>query len=160
SELGKQQELVLQARARKMVQAEAQEEAASMQPQLGGNGQKQEAECDPQQDDRCPEAEKAPRRRINQTTPGTAPGQNQPEDALPELPHRPSAPPQVLRANANPLDSGSSLQQGLGDSTGKSPFGPGTLANTSFSGFGSEGAAAGISPSMIDSILNGKSAIP
>jgi hypothetical protein len=75
------------------------------------------------------------------------------------MPIRPSLPPQVLRANANQTDPGSALQPGFADGLGKSPLGSGTLANTSFSGIGGDGAA-GLSPSMIDSILSGKSGIP
>jgi protein involved in polysaccharide export with SLBB domain len=160
SELGKQQELLLQARARKMAQAEAQEEAASLQPQLNAQGNKQPAECDPQQDDQCgTEESKAPRRRVNQTVPGRSPGTSEPEQSAPGMPMGPSFPPLVLRANANPAPSGSSLQPGYGDGFGKSSWGPGALANASFSGTGGE-SAAGLSPSMLDGIMGGKSGFP
>jgi len=155
SELGKQQELLLQARTRRMAQAEAQEEATSLQPQVNKT-----AECDTQSDDRCYSDEiKKPRRRANQSTTGGIPTPNQTEQSSPELPSTPSIPPQVLRANTNPSQAGSMLQPGFSDGTGKSPLTQGALSNTSFSGMGGEGGA-GLSPSMIDGILTGKSAVP
>ena len=117
-----------------------------------------EAECDPRQD-RCPEQGASARRRINQGAPARSPALSEPDQTAPEMPIRPSLPPQVLRANANQTDPGSALQPGFADGLGKSPLGSGTLANTSFSGIGGDGAA-GLSPSMIDSILSGKSGIP
>lgn len=161
SELGKQQELLLQARVRKMVQAEAQEEAAARQLQGSGLGKNQQAECDVLQDDHCAASEKAPQRRINQGVPGRSPSLIEPEQPSPEPLMKPNPPPQVLRANTNPSEPGSSLQPGFGEGLGKSFPNSGTLANTSFSGFGNEGAgASGISPSMIDSILSGKTSVP
>src|SRR4029453_3695589 len=53
---------------------------------------------------------------------------------------------------------GAALPPGFADGLGKSPLGSGTLANTSFSGIGGDGAA-GLSPSMIDGILSAKSGI-
>jgi polysaccharide export outer membrane protein len=158
SDLGKQQELLLQARARRMAQAEAQQEAASMQPQLNASGKQPEAECDARQD-RCPEQEPSARRRVNQGGPARPPALGEPDQTAPEMGIRPSLPPQVLRANANQTDPGSALQPGFADGLGKSPLGSGTLANASFSGIGGDGAA-GLTPSMVDSILSGKSGIP
>jgi polysaccharide biosynthesis/export protein len=160
SELGKQQELLLQARTRRMAQAEAQEEATSLQPQVNRTENSQEAECDPQTDDRCSADEvKKRRRRANQSTTGGLPTPNQIEQSSPELPLTPSFPPQVLRANSNPSQAGSTLLPGFGDGLGRSPLGQGTLSNTSFNGTSGEGGA-GLSPSMLDSILSGKSAVP
>jgi protein involved in polysaccharide export with SLBB domain len=160
SDLGKQQELLLQARARKTAQLEAQQEAASLQPQLNTSGQQKEAECGPRQDDGCAAEEKQlARRRENQGGPTRSSAPSALEQTEPETPIRPYLPPQVLRANANTSDPSSVLQPGFADGLGKSVAGSGTLTNTSFSGSGGA-AATGLSPSMIDSILSGKSAIP
>ena len=159
SDLGKQQELLLQARARRMAQAEAQEQAASMQPQFNASSKQRDAECDPRQDDRCAaEPEQSGRRRMNQGAPVRSPASAEPETTLPEMPIRPSLPPQVLRANANQSDPATSLQPGFADGLGKSPLSSATFANASFSG--ATDAGAGLNPSMIDNILSGKSGIP
>src|SRR5215467_9126355 len=155
SEQGKQQELLLQARARRMAQAEAQEAATQQSP---AGKKTEEAQCDAQEDDRCGgEEEKATRRRINRAAPERSPGLNETGPA-PESPLAPSLPPQLLRANANP-SPGASLEPGFADGLGKSSLGQPGLANTSFTGMGGD-ATAGISPVMIDSILSGKSGIP
>ena len=156
SDLGKQQELLLQARAR----VQAQQEATSLQPLPGGSGKRQESECDPRQEDRCAvELEQSGRGRVKQGAPLRTPALNEPDTTVPEMPIRPSSPPQVLRANANPSDPASQLQPGFAAGFGKSSEGSAALTNASFSGIGTDGGA-GISPSMIDSILNGKSGIP
>lgn len=161
SELGRQQDLLLQARVRKMVQSEAQEEAVSKQLQQSGSGKNQQAECDVLQDDHCAASGKTPQRRINQAAPGRSPSLLAPDQPSSESPLPLSPPPQLLRANSNPSDAGSPLQPGFGDGLGKSFPNSGTLANTSFSPLGNEGAGtSGISPSMIDSILSGKTSIP
>jgi len=157
SDLGKQQELLLQARARKMAQMEAQQEAASVQPQLNGQANKQEAECDSEQDDRCGGEESKPLRRRVQAPVGKNPGASEP-DATPEMPIGPSLPPQVLRANANSGQPGS-LQPGFADGLGNSGIGAASLSNASLGSSAGTGAS-GLSPSMIDSILSGKSGVP
>ena len=159
SEIGRQQELLLQARVRKMVQTEAQEEAASKQLQATGSGRAQQSECDVLQDDRCAAAEKGPQRRLTQPVPGRTPTLGEPEQPSGESPV--SHPPQLLRAGGDASNSGPVSQPAYGDGVGNWFPNSGTLANTSFSGLGNEGVgASGINPSMIDSILSGKTSIP
>ncbi len=90
SELGKQQELVLKQRARRLVQIEEQEDAEAAAPQKtndASNVQSTSSACDVKSEGNCPES--TPRgSRNNPGRPEPAP------DAIPELPLNPSPMPQ------------------------------------------------------------------
>ena len=108
SELGKQQELVLKERARRLVQIEAQEDAESFK--LPKNEEVQQADqregsCDPRRDNGC--GEKTPKRsRKNNSEPGT-PDRSAPGLQGVPVPNEQLGTSPILRAGINP---------GLGDS--------------------------------------------
>lgn len=73
SEIGKQQDLVLKERARRIVQIEAQEDAESMQPRQSQNQQTEltsETDCGPRTRSNCREVEPRRSRQDSLTTPG------------------------------------------------------------------------------------------
>src|SRR5207237_1643845 len=54
SDLGKEKELILKERARRLVQIESQEDSESLRPQ-GNNRELEQAACDPRKDEDCPQ---------------------------------------------------------------------------------------------------------
>lgn len=112
SDTAKENALVLQERARRLVQIEAQEDAESLRPQANGNVERTAA-CDPQLDDDCPEPAPANRRQRTRapsdlSTPQTSPQGN--PRALPQ-----SGQSRILQAD------GMSQTPGLPDGTNLTP---------------------------------------
>ena len=110
SEIGKEQELVLKERARRLVQIEAQEDAQSMTPRQGAEqGEENEArkaqsrECDPQRERSCGEPSSG-RRGFEIPPPLETPGI---ELNLPAVPSQtsPSSAGRMLRTSAGRGDS-------------------------------------------------------
>src|SRR6202158_430120 len=111
SELGKQQDLLLKERVRRLAQKEAQEDAESLRPSQGEANEARRAksrECDPQRDDACGEAS-SNRTRLGSPRPEETPGI---EPSLPVMPSptSPSSGTRTLRASLGRGDS--SLQGG------------------------------------------------
>ena len=89
SSYGKEEDILLKERARRLVQIEAQEDSESIQPRKNSNNQDVErtATCDPRQDEDC-DKQAAPRRKSNRPSPNEAPTQDEnpgssPGDGLP-----------------------------------------------------------------------------
>src|SRR6267378_1398939 len=108
SEIGKEQELVLKERARRLVQIEAQEDSESLAPRQGEENdvrRAQSRECDPQREGTCGEPSSGRTRfgtprPVETETPGTEPN-------LPAVPSQtpPSTAARTLRASAGREDS-------------------------------------------------------
>jgi protein involved in polysaccharide export with SLBB domain len=89
SSFGKEEDLLLKERARRLVQIETQEDSESTQPRKNNNNQEVErtATCDPRQDEDC-DKQAAPRRQSNRPPSNEAPTQDEnpgstPGDGLP-----------------------------------------------------------------------------
>ena len=91
SSYGKEEDILLKERARRLVQIESQEDTEALQPRKNGNNNNQDVErtttCDPQQDEDC-EKQGAPRRKSNRPSSNEAPTQDEnpgstPSDGLP-----------------------------------------------------------------------------
>jgi polysaccharide biosynthesis/export protein len=67
SSFGKEEDILLKERARRLVQIEAQEDAESIQPKKNNQDVERTATCDPRQDDNCDKQTTRP--RSNRTTP-------------------------------------------------------------------------------------------
>jgi protein involved in polysaccharide export with SLBB domain len=101
SAIGKEQELVLKERARRLVQIESQEDSQSLLPRGSGENQGQRIErasCDPRQQDNCAEPSTTRGGQGSsrpEETPGTEPG-------VPDLPQQvpPASTSRTLRASA------------------------------------------------------------
>ncbi|HEY6126865.1 MAG TPA: SLBB domain-containing protein [Candidatus Acidoferrum sp.] len=154
SDLGKQQLLLLQARARQMAQIEAQEEMASMQAEQANRAKEALAECDVQEDESCNEQPQATGRLKNKA----AAPQRSPDTTTPEIPfapdQQPAANPQILRA------SGGAMPPGFADGLSKSALGAGSAANAGLGGINGAGSTSTLTPAALDSILSGRSNIP
>lgn len=153
SEIGKQQMLVLQARARRMAEMQAQDDATSMQVDSLNRIKAEDTGCDAAKDDSCEQPEKAARRKLISPAPQQAPDSTTP--GLPFSPEQLVSPtnPQLLRAS-----SGGSLQSGLGSGLGGSPFGAGMAAGGLQGSSG--GLPPGVTPAMVDNVLSGRTSIP
>jgi protein involved in polysaccharide export with SLBB domain len=107
SELGKQQDLILKERARRLVQIEAQEDSESLQPRImeGNEGRRAEriSACDPQRDQTCKTS--PPSAPQTQSIPsGETPGSDStfpifPDQQLPRVP-----PMRMLRTGSGGLE--------------------------------------------------------
>src|SRR5205823_5780341 len=82
SDLGKEKELLLKERARRLVQIESQEDSESLRPQ-GNNRELEQAACDPRQDEDCPQPVPAQRRQRSRAPVDTSSPQTNPQ-AVPE----------------------------------------------------------------------------
>jgi len=111
SEIGKEQELVLKERARRLVQIEAQEDAQSLAPRQGAEqGEENEAhkaqsrECDPQRERSCGESSSG-RTRFESPFPLETPASE--PNLLPAVPSQtpPSSGARMLRTSAGRGDS-------------------------------------------------------
>jgi protein involved in polysaccharide export with SLBB domain len=98
-----EKQLVLQERARRLVQIEAQEDADSLKPQASDQGFERTTACDPRRDENCLQQGPADRRQ-NARTPG---GMNSPATNPQTLPEQePSqSPSRILRADGIPQDA-------------------------------------------------------
>jgi protein involved in polysaccharide export with SLBB domain len=106
SEIGKQQELLLKERTRRLVQIEAQEDSESLRPRQGEENEVRRAEsrgCDPQRDGTCGEPS-SNRTRFGIPRPVETPGI---EPNLPAVPSQtpPSSAARTLRASLGREDS-------------------------------------------------------
>ena len=105
SEIGKQQELLLKERARRLVQIEAQEDSESLTPRQGEENEVRRAAsrgCDPQREGACSEPS-SNRTRFGIPRPAETPGI---EPNLPAVPNQtpPSGTARTLRASAGRED--------------------------------------------------------
>ena len=90
SSYGKEEDILLKERARRLVQIETQEDSEALQPRKNGNNNQdveRTTSCDAQQDENC-ETQAAPRRRSNRPSSNEAPTQDEnpgstPGDGLP-----------------------------------------------------------------------------
>ena len=84
SSYGKEEEILLKERARRLVQIEAQEDSESTQPRKNNNNQDVErtATCDPRQDEDC-DRQPAQRKQSNRPTPNETPTQDEYPGAVP-----------------------------------------------------------------------------
>jgi protein involved in polysaccharide export with SLBB domain len=157
SDQGKQQMLLIQARARQMAQIEAQQEMASMQADSAMRA-KAEAACANQQDENCNEQQQSEQASPRKSS--APPAQRAPsETTAPDIPLSPDqflmpSNPQIMRAG------GGSMQPGFADGFNKSALGGGTPTNASLTGIGGAGGSPTLTPAMLDSILSGRSNIP
>src|SRR6202158_2141509 len=121
SEIGKQQELLLKERARRLVQIEAQEDSESLSPRQGEENdvrRAQSRECDPQRDEACDEPS-SNRTRFGTPPPVETPGS---EPNLPAVPSQtpPSSGARTLRTSLGREDS--SLQRGSENEASQTPL--------------------------------------
>ena len=154
SEIGKQQMLVLQARARRMAEMQAQDDTASMQIDTLNRTKTEDTGCDATKDDSCEQPEKAARRKLMSPTP-----QHAPDSTTPDMPFSPEqllspSNPQLLRASSG----GGSLQSGFGGGLGASPMGASMASGVVPGATG--GLPPGVTPAMVDSVLSGRTSIP
>lgn len=112
SDAAKENALVLQERARRLVQIEAQEDADSLRPQANGNVERTAA-CDPQLDDDCPEPAPANRRQRMRAPSDFSTPQTNPQG-------NPGARPQTGQSRILQAD-GMSQMPGLPDGTNLTP---------------------------------------
>jgi protein involved in polysaccharide export with SLBB domain len=159
SEVGRQQQLLMQARVRRMAEQEAQEEAASAQMDQLLKARTAEASCDSQTDESCNESSGKGMQQRKANAPLQL--QRPPAETTPDTPFTPDqllAPSTsgMMRASAGGGQQGFS-QPGFADGLNKSPLGT--------SGGGAAGGAdlsgnAAMNPAMMDSILSGRTSIP
>ena len=102
SDFAKEKQLVLQERARRLVQIEAQEDSESLKPQKNDRDLERTGTCDPRRDQDCPP--QSPANRQNTRVPNGMPALETNPQATPE-----QAPtqrqPQILRADGLPPDT-------------------------------------------------------
>ena len=95
SSFGKEEDILLKERARRLVQIEAQEDAESLQPNKKNNQDvERTATCDPRQDENC-DRQGMTRPRSNRSTPNETPVPDEdpsasPDDGSPSFPPNPS----------------------------------------------------------------------
>ena len=99
SDLGKEKELILKERARRLVQIESQEDSESLRPQANNQELEQTAACDPKTDEDCPEPVPAQRRQRSRAPVDTSSPQTNPQ-AVPEQLSQQN--PRIMRADGMP----------------------------------------------------------
>ncbi len=113
SSLGKEEDILLKERARRLVQIEAQEDSESISPKKNNGDQDLErtTTCDPRQDEDC-DKQAAPRRRSNRPTSNQPPQPDETPGATPDdgLPTYSPNPQQTLRTQMS-SDGEDSLQR-------------------------------------------------
>jgi protein involved in polysaccharide export with SLBB domain len=110
SDYGKQNELVLKERARRLVQIESQEDTEAFKPQKNDRDLERTGTCDPRRDEDCAQQSQTDRRQ-NTRTPREMSSPEVNPQAVPEQPPSQS-PSRILRADglpqaSDPLDGGS-----------------------------------------------------
>jgi len=101
SDTAKEKQLVLQERARRLVQIEAQEDADSLKPQRSDQDLARTTTCDPRRDENC--SQQWPAGRQNTRTPnGMSSPQTNPQAVPEQLPSQ--SPSRILRADGLPQD--------------------------------------------------------
>src|SRR5712692_750157 len=104
SDLGKEQDLVLKERARRLVQIESQEDARSLR---SGNDQERTASCDPREDENCvPSRSRTPRRAQPPRSPGETVAPEFPPAVSPDQNLRSPTSPRTLRAGGERQEDG------------------------------------------------------
>src|SRR5579859_122799 len=101
SDYAKEKQLVLQERARRLVQIEAQEDTESLKPQRNDRDIERTATCDPRRDEDCPQQTPAGRQNTRVPNGASGPGAN-PQAAPEQLPSQ--SPSRILRADGLPQD--------------------------------------------------------
>ncbi|HXJ39008.1 MAG TPA: SLBB domain-containing protein [Bryobacteraceae bacterium] len=101
SDYAKEKQLVLQERARRLVQIEAQEDTESLKPQRNDRDIERTATCDPRGDEDCPKQTPAGRQNTRVPNGASGPGTN-PQAAPEQLPSQ--SPSRILRADGLPQD--------------------------------------------------------
>jgi protein involved in polysaccharide export with SLBB domain len=101
SDYAKEKQLVLQERARRLVQIEAQEDTESLKPQRNDRDIERTATCDPRGDEDCPQQTPAGRQNTRVPNRASGPGTN-PQAAPEQLPSQ--SPSRILRADGLPQD--------------------------------------------------------
>src|SRR5579859_1193029 len=101
SDYAKEKQLVLQERARRLVQIEAQEDTESLKPQRNDRDIERTATCDPRRDEDCPQQTPAGRQNTRVPNGASGPGTN-PQAAPEQLPSQ--SPSRILRADGLPQD--------------------------------------------------------
>ncbi|MGC1414786.1 MAG: SLBB domain-containing protein [Candidatus Acidiferrum sp.] len=162
SDFAKEKQLVLQERARRLVQIEAQEDADSLKPQRSDQDLERTTTCDPRRDENCSQQSPADRRQNTRTPGGMNPPPTNPQ-TLPE--QEPSqSPSRILRADgipqdANPLNGASvdSVSPDLQLTSGSIMPNSNPLANSQGMGQGAlDGVSAGrnLPPNLTDLSAN------
>src|SRR5713101_3914574 len=117
SDFGKEKELILKERARRLVQIESQEDTESLRPQKNDRDLERTATCDPHGDQDCPQQSQADRRRNTRAPDGIPSPETNPQEAAPE--QQPAqSPSRILRADGlpqatDPLDGSSGMGFGM-----------------------------------------------
>ena len=100
SDLGKEKELILKERARRLVQIESQEDSQSLGPQANNRELEQTAACDPKTDEDCPQPSPAQRRQRSRTQVDTSSPRTSPRAVPEQLPQQ--SVPRLLEAEGLP----------------------------------------------------------
>lgn len=128
SDFGKEKELILKERARRLVQIEAQEDSESLRPQGSNRDMERTASCDPRRDQDCPPQTPTDRRQRIRTPGGMSSPQTNPQ-AVPEQAPQQNT-PRIIQADglqrAQELRDGATLPADfdLGSSTVKRNVNP------------------------------------
>ncbi|MGB8477199.1 MAG: SLBB domain-containing protein, partial [Candidatus Acidiferrum sp.] len=101
SDFAKERQLVLQERARRLVQIEAQEDSESLKPQRSDQGLERTATCDPRRDEDCASEGRAGRQNMRTPNGISAPETN-PQTVPEQLPSQ--SPSRILRADGLPQE--------------------------------------------------------
>jgi len=96
SDLGKEKELLLKERARRLVQIESQEDTESLHPQ-GNNRNLEQTACDPPGDEDCSQPSPAQRRQRSRTPIETSSPQTNPQSVPEQLPQQNM--PRIIQAD-------------------------------------------------------------
>ncbi|MGC2891238.1 MAG: polysaccharide biosynthesis/export family protein, partial [Candidatus Acidiferrum sp.] len=102
SDFAKEKQLVLQERARRLVQIEAQEDTDSLKPQRGDQELERTTTCDPRRGENCSQQLPAERRQNTRTPNGMSSPQTNPQAVPEQLPSQ--SPSRILRADGLPQD--------------------------------------------------------
>src|SRR5205807_986335 len=104
SDLGKEKELVLKERARRLVQIESQEDSESLRPQANNRELEQTAACDPKTDEDCLQPSPAQPRQRSRTQVDTSSPRTSPRAVPEQLPQQ--SVPRLLQTEGlpQPLD--------------------------------------------------------
>jgi protein involved in polysaccharide export with SLBB domain len=135
SDLGKEKDLILKERARRLVQIESQEDSESLRPQGNNRDLERTATCDPRSDEDCPQ--QPTNRRQRTRSPGGAPLQQTNPQAVPDQLPQQSA-PRIIQADELPqsMDSteGSNSAASLTLTSGAPESSPNPLESSQQSG--------------------------
>src|SRR5216684_161676 len=110
SDFGKEKELVLKERARRLVQIESQEDTDSLRPQRNDRDAERTTTCDPRRDEDCPQQPPTDRRQETRAPAGMSSPETNPQTVPEQQPSQ--SPSRILRADglpqaSDPLDGAS-----------------------------------------------------